>query len=260
MATQKTKGAKVKYSKHIPALKVPEKRQPPSCDSCTVMACWPKSPQDLLKGPASCPIKNYPDLIKKAKEIYRKDPFHRKMQHMGARLEGMSSQTPPGGTEINMKMTRIEELIMFCKMMGYKKIGFAHCIGCIGEAKELSHIFRARGFDTVQVNCKVGGIDKTEIGIAEDEKVRMYTFETICNNIGQALILNEEKTDLNIIVGLCVGHDISFSRASKAPVTTLIVKDRRLGHNPAAALYQGYQPCAFYYGRLGKPMSETGGR
>lgn len=254
------KNVKVKYSKHIPPLKVPTRRRPPSCDSCTVMACWPKSPADILKGPADCPTKNYPDIVKKARDLYLKDPFHRQMQLSGARLEGMSSQTPPGGTEINMKLTRVEELIMFCKMMRYKKIGFAHCIGCIGEAKELSHIFRSRGFDTVQVNCKVGAIEKGEIGIAEDEKVRMFTFETICNNIAQALILNEEKTDLNVIVGLCLGHDISFTRMSKAPVTTLIVKDRRLGHNPVAALYQGYAPCNFYYGRLGKATSETGGR
>lgn len=122
------KGAKIKYSKHIPAVKVPAKRRPPSCDSCTVMACWPKGPEDILKGPANCPTKNYPDLVKKARDFYLKDPFHRRMQLAGARLEGMSSQTPPGGTEINMKLTRVEELVMFCKMMGYKKIGFAHCI------------------------------------------------------------------------------------------------------------------------------------
>ena len=251
---------KVKYSKHIPEIKVPKKRRPPRCDSCNVMACWPKEPGDILKGPADCPTKNYPDIIKKAKEIYMNDPFHRNMQLMGARLEGMSSQTPPGGTEINMKMTRVEELIMFCKMMNYKKIGFAHCIGCIGEAKILSEMFQERGLDTVQVNCKVGAIEKGEIGIEEDEKVRMFTFETICNNISQALILNEEKTDLNVILGLCLGHDISFTKMSDAPVTTLIVKDRRTGHNPAAALYQGHPPCNFYYGRLGKATSETMGR
>lgn len=251
---------KVKYSEHIPEIKVPKKRKPPRCDNCDVMACWPKEAQDILKGPADCPTKNYPDIIKKAKEIYQNDPFHRKMQLMGAKLEGMSSQTPPGGSEINMKMTRVEELVMFCKMMDYKKIGFAHCIGCIGEAKILSEMFQERGFETAQVNCKVGAIEKGEIGIEEDEKVRMFTFETICNNISQALILNEEKTDLNVILGLCLGHDISFTKMSDAPVTTLIVKDRRTGHAPAAALYQGYPPCNFYYGRMGKATSETMGR
>ena len=251
---------KVKYSEYVPELDVPETRQPPSCDQCPTLACWPRDPEDILKGPKFCATKNYPDLVKKAKEIYLKDGFDREMQLAGARLEGMSSQTPPGGTEINMKLTRVEELIVFCKMMDFRKIGFAHCIGMIGEAKELSEIFETKGFETYQVCCKVGGIEKSEIGIAEDEKVRMLTYESICNNIGQALILNEVGTDLNVIIGLCVGHDIAFTMHSKAPVTTLIVKDRRTGHAPAVPLYNAYSPCNFYYARIAKPVSETGGR
>jgi uncharacterized metal-binding protein len=43
-----------------------------------------------------------------------------------------------------------------------------------------------------------------------------------------------------VIIGLCVGHDMLFTSNSKAPVTTLIVKDRMLGHNPIIALYSGY--------------------
>lgn len=60
-----------------------------------------------------------------------------------------------------------------------------------------------------------------------------------CNPIAQAEILNREQTELNYIVGLCMGHDILFTRYSEAPVSTLIVKDRMTGNNPAAALY-GY--------------------
>ncbi|MCL4369305.1 MAG: DUF1847 domain-containing protein, partial [Chloroflexi bacterium] len=207
-----------------------------------------------------CATKNYPDFVAKAKEIYTSDGLDRKMQLVGARLEGISSLTPPGGREINMKLTRFEEVALFARMMGYKKLGLAHCIGLIGEAKALSEFFRARGFETYQVCCKVGGVDKLEVGIEEDEKVRMLTHETMCNNIAQALILNHVGTDLNCVVGLCVGHDIAFSRYSEAPVTTLIVKDRRTGNNPAAALYNAYPPCNFYYARLAKGMSETGGR
>jgi len=92
------------------------------------------------------------------------------------------------------------------------------------------------------------------------KSIQYHPTDSFLESEVETLILNEEKTDLNVIVGLCLGHDISFTRVSKAPVTTLIVKDRRLGHNPAAALYQGYPPCNFYYGRLGKATSETGGR
>lgn len=251
---------KVKYSKNLPPVEVPEVRKNPQCDQCTVLACWPEDPKDTFKGPAACPSKNFPDLIQQAKEIYLADGLDREMQLVGARLEGMSSRTPPGGREINMQLTRIEEVLMFCKMMGYEKIGIAHCIGCIGEAKMLSDFMGSRGLETYQICCKVGGIEKEELGIEEQDKVRMLTHETICNNIAQALIFNEIGTDLNLIVGLCVGHDIAFTQYSDAPVTTIIVKDRRTGHNPAAALYQAYPPCNFYYGRLNKPTSETGGR
>jgi uncharacterized metal-binding protein len=65
-------------------------------------------------------------------------------------------------------------------------------------------------------------------------------FEAACNPIVQAKLLNDARTDINIIVGLCVGHDMLFTMNSKAPVTTLIVKDRLLGHNPVIALYSGY--------------------
>lgn len=47
------------------------------------------------------------------------------------------------------------------------------------------------------------------------------------------MVLNDLQTDLNIIVGLCIGHDILFTKYSEAPVTTFIVKDRVTGHNPA---------------------------
>ena len=59
-------------------------------------------------------------------------------------------------------------------------------------------------------------------------------------------MLNEEGTDLNVVVGLCVGHDSLFYKYSEAPVTTFITKDRVMGHNPAAAVYQANT----YYKRL----------
>ena len=65
-------------------------------------------------------------------------------------------------------------------------------------------------------------------------------FEAGCNPIVQAEILNSGNLDLHIIVGLCIGHDLLFTMFSKAPVTTLIVKDRVTGHNPFASLFSGY--------------------
>jgi uncharacterized metal-binding protein len=89
-------------------------------------------------------------------------------------------------------------------------------------------------------------VDKTAIGIPEKLKIKPGCHEALCNPVLQAQLLNAQKTDLNVVVGLCVGHDSLFMKHSEAPVTTLITKDRVLGHNPAAALYTSN----FYYKRL----------
>ena len=45
---------------------------------------------------------------------------------------------------------------------------------------------------------------------------------------------------MNIVLGLCVGHDMLFTKNSNAYVTTLSVKDRMTGNNPIAPLYSGF--------------------
>jgi uncharacterized metal-binding protein len=53
----------------------------------------------------------------------------------------------------------------------------------------------------------------------------------------RADLCNRAGTDVNVIVGLCVGHDMLFTKHSKAPVTTLVCKDHVTGRNPVAVLY-----------------------
>ncbi|RME36546.1 MAG: DUF1847 domain-containing protein, partial [Deltaproteobacteria bacterium] len=130
----------------------------------------------------------------------------------------------------------------------FARIGIATCIGLLEETRRLSDILAAQGLEPVSVCCKAGSIDKLALDLKEEDKVRPGTFEPACNPIAQAKILNDEKTDMNIIMGLCVGHDMLFSKYSEAPVTTLVVKDRVTGHNPVSVLY-GQN---FYYKRLQK--------
>jgi uncharacterized metal-binding protein len=136
------------------------------------------------------------------------------------------------------KYCRVEETIEFIKRFGAKKVGIATCMGLIQETRLLTKIFDKHGIDYIAVCCKVGSIDKSEIGIPDEIKLnRGAGHESMCNPLMQAELLNEQGTDLNIIMGLCVGHDMLFSMHSKAPVTTLVVKDRALCHNPVGALY-----------------------
>lgn len=140
-----------------------------------------------------------------------------------------------------MKLTRVEELMYFSKEMGYRNLGVAFCIGLSEEAQILEEVLLKKGFEVTSVCCKVCGIDKKTFNM---RKISDEREEAMCNPIAQAEIMTRSGTDLNIIFGLCIGHDILFSQHSHAPVTTLVVKDRVLAHNPVGAL------CSRYYRQM----------
>lgn len=119
---------------------------------------------------------------------------------------------------------RLEEVKSFARISGIKRIGIAHCVAVQKEADILKDSLTPE-FEVFPVNCKYGKIPASEI-IGEDAK------GVSCNPAGQASYLAENKTELNIVMGLCVGHDMVFTSKSKAPSTTLIVKDRQHKHNP----------------------------
>ena len=139
--------------------------------------------------------------------------------------------------------TRVEEIMAYARRMGMKKLGIATCVGLIRESQTLATILRAHDFEVYGVACKVGVQKKQSVGIPEKCD---GLGGNMCNPILQAKLLNKEKTELNIVMGLCVGHDSLFYKYSDALVTTLVAKDRVLGHNPVAALYTA----DFYYKKL----------
>lgn len=130
--------------------------------------------------------------------------------------------------------TRVEEIMAFARKINAHRIGIANCIGLLNEARIFARILRANGFESYSVLCKVAGKSKSSIGIPQEcENIGA----AMCNPILQARLLNEAHTDLNVVIGLCVGHDSLFYKYSDAYVTTLVTKDRITGNNPAAALY-----------------------
>lgn len=130
--------------------------------------------------------------------------------------------------------TRVQEIMEFARKIGAHRIGIANCIGLIREARIFARILRANGFEAYSVICKVAGQPKTSMGIpAQCESIGA----AMCNPILQARLLNEAHTDLNVVIGLCVGHDSLFYKYSDAYVTTLVTKDRVTGNNPTVVLY-----------------------
>lgn len=139
---------------------------------------------------------------------------------------------------------RISELIEYARFMDYRTIGIAGCIGLHDELRVITARLKKEGFEVNTVMCKAGHLEKKVIGVPARNRMTTETGYGVgvvaCNPVAQALLLNHHKTDLNCILGLCVGHDTVFMKHSKAPVVTLIAKDRTNAHNPAAILYGFY--------------------
>ena len=93
----------------------------------------------------------------------------------------------------------------------------------------------------------MGAIPKERIGIKPEEKIAgPGEWESMCNPIAQAELLNAAKVDMAVMLGLCIGHDTLFIKYCRVPVTVIAVKDRVTGHSPLAPLYL----LDTYYSRL----------
>ena len=131
-------------------------------------------------------------------------------------------------------LTRVQEIIEFALGLGVRKIGLASCTIMLNEARTFARILRDAGFETYGVACKIESNHRSDLDIHVSEGSQ----DTILfNPIMQARLLEEAGTELNVVVGLCVGHDALFYKHSAAVTTTLAGKDHITMNNPCAALY-----------------------
>ncbi len=204
-----------------------------SCSDCGLLNCY----RQESRFPDFCPGESVEErTLDGVIARYSGDEGDARAARVAAEVEGLNYG----------KLTRVEEVLAFARRTGARKIGLATCVGLIEETRLFSKILRNNGFEPYAVLCKIGSVDKGEIGIEGELKLRPESFEALCNPLLQAKMLNDWKSELNVVIGLCVGHDALFCKHSDALVTTLIVKDRVLAHNPAAALYTS----GSYYKRI----------
>lgn len=206
----------------------------PVCVLCSVRAC--SAEPGTKKMPSFCPMPVEAELLEEVEKAYVEQEGLRKLALESARTEAAGY----------CRTTRIEDIMDFARRIGATKLGIAHCTGLMHEARLARDIFVANGFEVYAVCCKVGSVDKEKIGLKDEEKVRPGQYEALCSPVGQAALLAKAGSQLNVVIGLCVGHDSLFFMHSKAPATVLIAKDRVLGHNPVASLYTSHS----YYRRL----------
>jgi uncharacterized metal-binding protein len=179
---------------------VQEKAMPKTTDSCS--ECGPLSCYRKDKTPPTFCLTEAadPQEVAAIVEHLRGDNLDARMARAAAEIEGM----------YYCNATRAEEIVLFARRIGAKRIGVATCRGLIQEARTFAKVLRAKGLEAFTVVCKIGSVDKTEIGVAEDVKIEKGSYEAMCNPILQAKTLNAQSTELNVLVGLCVGHDSLF--------------------------------------------------
>ncbi len=213
----------------------------PQCAKCVTKYCKQEL-EDNIALPAFCPMVHFGFLIQQTSVRY-KDSDIAGFFKTSALTEKESYDEAAARNEnrIVPLRPRIKEISAFAHAIKAKKLGMAFCIGLSDEASRACSILEGHGLEINSVVCCCGAMDKTDLGIPKHYKIRdPEKFEVSCNPILQAEILNQRETDFNIIIGLCVGHDMLFTKNSIAPVTTLIVKDRLTGHNPVITLYSRY--------------------
>jgi uncharacterized metal-binding protein len=203
-----------------------------TCAKCERVVC---DTDRFMDGPGNCPTRTTQTTLDEVRKEYEKPEVAEFARQASIQEYECYMHLPEGTTPRN---PRVEEVAQFAKKMGYRRLGVAFCAGLRNEARILDEILTRRGFEVVSVCCKVGGVPKEAIGLTEDQKIAgPGSWETMCNPIAQAKLLNEASTEFNVAVGLCVGHDSLFFKYANAPTTVLIAKDRVFGHNPAAGLY-----------------------
>ena len=209
----------------------------PDCAGCghevdTRICMQPKG-----KSHKGCPTLTQKELLERSNREYERPEILRFAQQASRQEADCYANRDQHPYVMQPSKPRILEICEFAKKMAYDKLGLAFCLGLAKEAGVVEEILSRHGFHVVSVLCKVGRSSKDIIQVPPEDRINRGSDESMCNPIFQANLLNEEQTDFNILLGLCVGHDSLFFKYANAPTTVLAVKDRVTGHNPLAAIY-----------------------
>jgi len=209
----------------------------PNCARCSFKMIERLCKTEDGKAPPYCPTQNRQELFAQCQKEYEKPEVLEFVKQASIQEGEGYGQRELGYSHVKPIKPRIQEIIEFAQKMKYKRLGFVFCVGLRKEARVVEKLFSSNGFEVVSVVCKVGRVPKEKIGVRDDQKISIGHFEAMCNPVLQAFVLNEEKCEFNVIMGLCVGHDSLVFKYAEAPCTVLAAKDRLLGHNPLAAIY-----------------------
>lgn len=205
-----------------------ENRKTIYCHQCKENDCLSRYPKGM---PGYCQAQKYPQIVEASKQQY--------LEAEDARIHLATAKVLKKG---GYDWTRFQQCIEFARELGATKVGLAACIGLIREAREFARFMNRAGLEVVSVACMIGAVDAKETGIPAEW---VMDSGISCNPIAQAEIMNKEGTQLNMIYGLCVGHDTLFIKHSQAPVTYVVAKDTVTGNNPSSVAFSPFHRMKF---------------
>lgn len=112
------------------------------------------------------------------------------------------------------RWTRLRETAEFARLMGFQRLGIGYSPDMAQEADGVAGLFNTYGLGPV-----------------------LPPIEGAFNPEEQADFLNRAGTQLNVVAGMGVAAEAVFLHSAEASTIVLFARDRRLHHNPAAALY-----------------------
>ncbi len=215
-----------------------DREEYPTCAACSV----PPRKRACIRrdgtGPENCPTLNQQDLVEEARKALSDEAKLEFARQASLQEAAGYTNRDLGYARIQPVKPRIRETVEFAARMGYERLGLAFCAGLAKEAEVVQQILETNGFRVVSAICKSGCVSKSCLGLGQNEHIdQQAEEETMCHPVLQAYLLNRFQTELNILLGLCVGHDSLFLQHVRAPCTVLAAKDRILGHAPLSAIY-----------------------
>ncbi len=193
--------------------------KPFACAVCKTQSCFRG---DLERQPVTCPNRQQPELAHDPAP-YLAEPLRTEMR--------IADELP--FDELCQKRSRVEELVAFAKEHGMRRLGIAYCVTLTEEAQALGRTLAASGLEAELVCCRVGALDRAEVDLPKKNPEK---YSSSCNPVAQAKLLDARDVQLIVAMGLCLGHDLILQKEARAPVTTLVVKDRVHANDPLAAL------------------------
>jgi len=125
------------------------------CSLCGVRACTHEP--STKKMPSFCLVAVESEPLAAIERTYLEDEELRKLACESARTESAGY----------CRNTRIQEIVDFARRIGATRLGIAHCVGLMGEAKVAREIFLRDGFEVAAICRKVGSIEQENLGLKD---------------------------------------------------------------------------------------------